>query len=62
MALYLRIVLTDQRGWNLRNDVCHGLSPANQLNGAVARRVMMIVFFLIAFRVSPEVTETGTSG
>lgn len=59
MALYLRIVLTDQRGWNLRNVVCHGLFPANQLNGAVARRVMMIVFFLSSFRVNRDENETS---
>lgn len=27
-SLYFRILLTDQRGWNLRNDVCHGINPA----------------------------------
>lgn len=54
MALYLRIVLTDQRGWNLRNVVCHGLSPSDQLNGTVARRVMMVVFFLSSFRTTSE--------
>lgn len=59
MALYLRIVLTDQRGWNLRNVVCHGLYPANQLNDAVARRVMMLVFFLSSFRVSRDESETS---
>jgi hypothetical protein len=29
LSFYFRILLTDQRGWNMRNNVCHGISPAN---------------------------------
>jgi len=32
------------------------------LNGAVARRVMMIVFFLSSFRVRPDEKEAGGDG
>jgi hypothetical protein len=26
-APYFQVLFTDQRGWNIRNDVCHGISP-----------------------------------
>lgn len=54
VATHIRIVLTDQRGWNLRNEVCHGLSTAAQLNMAVARRVMVIVLLLSLVRTQDE--------
>jgi hypothetical protein len=27
VAHYFRVLFTDQRGWNIRNDVCHGITP-----------------------------------
>ncbi len=59
---YLRATLTDQRGWNLRNDVCHGLSTTSALNQSVARRLMLIAFLLGLLRkqsssTAPEVDE-----
>ena len=39
MSFYFRILLTDPRGWNLRNDVCHGISPIETFNPVVADRV-----------------------
>ncbi|TWU43654.1 hypothetical protein Poly51_62330 [Rubripirellula tenax] len=46
---YLRILFTDQRGWNLRNAVCHGISPANAFCAAHADRVFhaFLLFGLI---------------
>ena len=38
-TLYFRVLYTDQRGWNLRNDVCHGISPANTFTDTMADRV-----------------------
>ena len=37
---YLRILFTDQRGWNLRNDVCHGIAIEGLFNQMVADRVL----------------------
>jgi hypothetical protein len=39
-ANYLRILLTDQRGWNLRNDVCHGIAPIALFNQKTADRIL----------------------
>lgn len=38
-AYYLRIVFTDQRGWNLRNLLCHGIAPMAFFNQMTADRV-----------------------
>lgn len=39
LSLYLRVLLTDPRGWNLRNNVCHGISNARIFNEHTANRV-----------------------
>ena len=39
MCHYLRILLTDPRGWNLRNDVCHGISHTETFNQMASDRV-----------------------
>ncbi len=39
LSLYLRILFTDPRGWNLRNHVCHGISSIETLNQITADRV-----------------------
>ncbi|WP_437193325.1 DUF4209 domain-containing protein [Planctomicrobium sp. SH527] len=51
-TVHLRAILTDQRGWNLRNAVCHGLSPAKSLDMPTARRLVLISFFLGLLRKS----------
>jgi hypothetical protein len=38
-ANYFRILFTEQRGWNLRNDVCHGIANPGHFNYASADRV-----------------------
>lgn len=45
-AFYFRIVLTDQRGWNIRNDVCHGISNINSYQSIVADRLFHILLYL----------------
>jgi hypothetical protein len=39
-ADYFRILLTDQRGWNIRNNVCHGLVGPQLFNNQVGDRVL----------------------
>jgi len=39
MCLYLRVLFTDPRGWNLRNDVCHGISKIEDFNQCTADRI-----------------------
>ena len=52
-SLYFRILLTDQRGWNLRNNVSHGLLPHEQFNQGVADRVLHTLLLLGLIRERP---------
>jgi len=53
-SFYLRILLTDQRGWNLRNDVCHGISPADSFNYMTADRLLHVILLLSLAREKVE--------
>lgn len=39
-ATYFRILFTDQRGWNLRNNVFHGLANPNDFNSQTGNRLL----------------------
>ena len=56
-ALYLRVLLTDGRGWNLRNALCHAFVPANALVASVATRILQVLLFLGLFRLEEEATS-----
>ena len=45
-AYYSRIVLTDQRGMNIRNNLCHGLVAPSFFNETVADRILHILCVL----------------
>lgn len=47
---YLRILFTDQRGWNLRNDVCHGIAPITLFNQMTADRILHALLCLGVIR------------
>jgi hypothetical protein len=51
-SFYFRILLTDQRGWNIRNDVCHGISPVGAFNYSVADKIMHVILCLAQVRES----------
>ena len=53
-ARYLRILLTDQRGWNIRNTLCHGILPADSFGQEVADRVIHALIILAAVRESKQ--------
>jgi hypothetical protein len=40
MAFYLRVLLTEQIGWNIRNRACHGLLPFTNYNYYFGDRVI----------------------
>lgn len=50
MANYFRILYTDSRGWNLRNDICHGIAKPKNLGRMAADRVLHSLFCLGMFR------------
>jgi hypothetical protein len=52
IALYFRVVLTDQRGWNIRNNVCHGTFPYQYASRVVADRLLHILIVLAQLRAS----------
>ena len=37
---YFKVLFTDQRGWNLRNYVCHGMASPNIFNSQSADRIL----------------------
>lgn len=45
-ALYLRLVLTDQRSLNIRNDLCHGILPPNSFHSGVAARLLHVMVMI----------------
>lgn len=50
IALYFRTLFTDPRGVNLRNDVCHGLAPAQMFGAGLADRVLHALLILAQVR------------
>lgn len=49
-VFYFRTLLTDQRGWNLRNNVCHGIGNNATFNYSTADRVLHILLCLSRVR------------
>ncbi len=49
-TLYFRVLLTDQRGWNIRNNVCHGLMQPAQMSKNVADRLLHILLVMSLLR------------
>ena len=52
MAFYFRIMLTDQRGMNIRNNMCHGLVDPSFFNYLVADRLLHLLccITLVAYK------------
>lgn len=46
VPLYFRVLFTDQRGWNFRNLLCHGLISKSDLNQSVADRILHALLIL----------------
>jgi hypothetical protein len=45
-AFYLRVLLTDQRGWNIRNTVCHGMAAAGYFTADMSDRILHSLILL----------------
>ena len=54
ITFYLRALLTDQRGWNLRNSVCHGLNPYSSFSSVISDRVFHVLILLAQIRLKKE--------
>ena len=53
-ANYLRILLTDNRGWNLRNDICHGIAAPKLFNRMTADMIIHALLCFGIFRIKSE--------
>ena len=45
-SLYLRLVLTDQRSLNIRNDLCHGILPPDYFHSGIAARLLHVLVMI----------------
>lgn len=57
IATYFRNVLTDQYGWNIRNQVSHGLLSSDNFNFGLADRVVHAFLMLGMFKTKEGVAE-----
>lgn len=53
-AMYLRLVLTDQRSLNIRNNICHGLLPPDSFHSGVATRLLHVLVMIGLVRYEEE--------
>jgi hypothetical protein len=51
-AFFFRIMLTDQRGFNLRNDICHGIPAAEQFTVSEAEWILCLFLVLSCVRIT----------
>lgn len=60
VATYFRVLLTDPRGWNIRNDVSHGLATGGALSMVAADRVVHALLVLSLFRERIDPADPGS--
>jgi len=56
---YIRLVMADPAGWNLRNRVAHGVIDPNQCVGPVLDTVLHLYLILGQFKLEPSNGETS---
>lgn len=61
VRVYLRTLLCDQRGLNVRNNVCHGLWSSEQFNWFVADRVIHAVLLIGLLRANTFASHDAAS-
>jgi hypothetical protein len=49
-AKYLQVLLTDQRGWNIRNNLCHGMIPYDMFGPVITNRLFHVLLVLALVR------------
>ena len=42
---YFRVILTDPRGWNMRNRLCHGMMPMQEFGPGISDRIIHILLY-----------------
>jgi hypothetical protein len=46
VVIYLQVLLTDQRGWNLRNELCHGIIVPDAIGSTTSDRIIHVLLIL----------------
>ena len=54
LAFYLRVLLTDPRGWNVRNRLCHASLPSAEIGHAISDRVIHALLCMALVREREE--------
>jgi hypothetical protein len=54
VAHYFRVLFTDQRGWNIRNDVCHGITAVAAFSPQLTDRILHALLVLALLRAQAE--------
>jgi hypothetical protein len=57
ISRYLRTLFTDQRGWNLRNRVSHGLYQSHFFQRQIADRIVHAMMLISFIRLTEEPVE-----
>ena len=47
---YFKVLLTDQRGWNVRNNICHGLIDVPDTSPVLTDRLLHVALILSMIR------------
>ena len=58
---YFKVLFTDKRGWNIRNNICHGIFPAEGFNYSVADRVFHSLLCLALIKPTKNSSKTKES-
>jgi hypothetical protein len=56
---YLRSLLNDPRGHNIRNNVLHGLMPDSYFSHQIATRVFHAILWLGSVRIGARAAQAG---
>ncbi len=59
VAHYFRVLFTDQRGWNIRNDVCHGITPLSAFSWPMIDRIFHALLVLAMLRADEDGGDTS---
>jgi hypothetical protein len=55
-TVYMRVLLTDPRGWNVRNNLCHGMLEPDEISDVVADRIFHVLLMLALVRLKEELS------
>ena len=55
---YFRVLFTDPRGWNVRNDVCHGITPLAAFSPQMTDRIFHALLVLALLREGEGTAES----